>query len=227
MNRALGTACLLSLLAGLLPADAAAAPALDAFSAACEGNPGFFSIAVEGLETQPEAHTSLCTCLAGRFAAFPEADLVMLTKDVDGTATAEDRAAYGDYTALELKALDALQVCVTEAGLEEVTDSSTAPADLADMTRFDASCLASEGLLEVIGGAVESATPLRSLLCGCLSERLAPLVTTADAVVLGQDLDGTATDASRGAHAGYEALTETAGAVFQLCFSALPVPGAP
>lgn len=230
MKRALDTACVLSLLVALSTAPVAAAPAIDAFTEACRGSPDFFSFAVDGLESRPDAHERLCTCLAGRFETLAEADIVMLTKDVDGTATAEDRTAYGDYTGLELKAVDALDACITQAGLKEVTDRPSR-AEPADMTGFDASCLASEGLLEVIGGAREAAMPLRATLCQCLSEQLAPLVTTSDADVLGMDLDGTATDESRGAHSGYQALTETAGAIFDQCFRALqqpePVDGAP
>lgn len=211
-------------LLAMLPGPAAASPATDAFAEACRQNPDFFSFAVENLDQMPDQHGVLCTCLVDRFAAYPDKDVVMLTGDVDNTATAEERAAYGDYTALELRARDTFDACVTEAGLGE---GGPPTPRLADMTGFTASCEGSGGLLEVIGGPPEAAISHRATLCTCLADSFAPLITTADASVLGKDLDGTATDETRGAHPGYAALAETAGAVFDQCFRSLELPANP
>lgn len=205
-------------LSTLAEGSVSASPATDAFSEACSQNPDFFSFAVQNLGENPEGHAALCSCLVTEFSSHPDADLAILTKDVDGSATPEDRAAYGDYTALELKARDALDICLKSAGL--VSDQPV-PGGQADMTSFDAACHGSAGLLEVIGGAPDQAAPRRTTLCNCLSTELAPLITTADADILGQDLDGTATEESRNAYSGYAALAETAGVAFNGCFATL------
>lgn len=206
-------------LAAASPGAVLASPATDAFSEACAQNPGFFSFAVDDLASQPEAHSALCGCLVTEFGAYSDADIAMLTKDVDDTATAESRTAYGDYPGLESKARDALGTCIAAAGLGV---DEPAPSTAADMANFDASCQGSKGLLEMIGGP-EAATH-RATLCQCLSSELSVRISSADATVLGQDLDDTATVASRGAHPGYQALTETAGTVFGQCFEALALP---
>jgi len=208
-------------LATAAPMPVLASPATDAFTESCLQNPDFFSFAVDDLGQKPEAHPALCTCLVSAFADNPEADIVMLTRDMDGSATDEIRTAYGDYTALESLALSALTVCVAEAGLSVERPEQ---AEGADMTKFDASCQSSQGLLEIIGGTPEAAIPHRTTLCACLSAELAPLVTTVDADVLGMDLDETATAESRAAHPGYDTLTQTAGTAFDQCFRALELP---
>ena len=84
---------------------------------------------MQNLETDPVRFGALCGCLVDAFQEYPEADVVMLTKDLDGSATTEDRTAYGDYTALEAKALAALDACL--AALEMATPAGT-PVWLAD-----------------------------------------------------------------------------------------------
>ena len=223
MKRAILTAAALAAGLGCATAGTAnASPATDAFNAACTANPGFFSFAVTGLEEDREGLSRLCSCLATEFSGLRDADLAMLTKDVDGTANAADRTAYGDYTALELKAREALDNCLVIEGMADGADAGSAiPAGQADMTRFDAACSNSRTLLDVIGGTPAEATPLRATLCQCLVSTLAPQVSTADADVLAHDLDGTATDASRKAHAGYDTIAGIAGTAFGGCFATL------
>jgi hypothetical protein len=197
----------------------AASPETDAFNTACNANPGFFSFAVEGLENDAEGLSRLCSCLVAEFANYPEADLALLTKDVEGTATPEDRTAYGDYTGLEIRARDAAERCVAaEWPAAPGTGTSSTPAD---MSGFDAACTNSTILLEVIGGAPEEATVQRATLCQCLTTALGSQITTGDAGILAQDLDGSATEESRAAYGSYDALSETAGGVFDQCFAAL------
>jgi hypothetical protein len=206
------------------PSAAIASPATDAFSAACNANPDFFASALPGLESNPDDLRRVCACLTTAFTDYPEADLTMLTHDVEGSATAEERTAYGDYTALELKALDALNACLVAEGLSGANEP-VSPAAPADMTRFGEACLNSEGLLAVIGGTPEEAAPLRTTLCQCLTTTLGPQISTADAGVLAMDLDGTATETTRSAHPGYQQLTQVAGAAFEGCFATLhPAP---
>lgn len=188
------------------------------FSAACSGNPGFFSFAVAGLESDPDGHGRLCGCLATEFSALDDDEIAMLVKDLDGSATAEDRAAFGDYTALELKARDGLDKCLVLEGFADGADPG-ASGDRADMTQFNAACTGSEGLLMVIGGEPDAAMPIRAKLCACLDVALAPQISTADANILGQDLDGTATQESRDAYPTYGELEVTAGAAFDTCFA--------
>lgn len=203
-----------------MAARAAASPATDAFSAACNANPGFFSFAATGLESNPEGLGRLCSCLVEAFSDYPDADIAILTRDVAGEATPEDRTAYGDYTSLELKARDAADKCATEVGLTAAAGSEASPAP-ANMAVFDAACTNSAILLEVIGGTPEQATPLRTKLCTCLVTVLGPQVSADDAEVLARDLDGSATDESRNAYEGYEALAETAAVAFDGCFATL------
>jgi hypothetical protein len=210
---------LLTVLATAMPT-ASSAQTIDTFTTACNANPDFFASVAEGLDSNPEGLGRLCGCLATAFADYPEADLVMLTHDVEGTATAEERTAYGDYTALELKAVDVLKGCLVAEGLTTATEP-VSPNTPADMTKFSEACMNSELILQSIGGTPEEATPLRTTLCQCLTTTLGPQVSTADADVLAQDLDGTATDESRNAHAGYQALTEVAGTAFNGCLATL------
>ena len=192
----------------------------DAFAAACSANPGFFEFAVTGLASDPEGLGRLCSCLVTEFSGLEEPDFAMLIKDLEATATAEDRTAYGDYTALEITARDGLDKCLVLEGFADGSDPGGVPAgDMADMTRFDAACQGSDGLLEVIGGTTEQATPIRTTLCDCLSVALGPQITTADADILSQDLDGTATEASRAAPANYSEAESRAGAAFDSCFA--------
>lgn len=203
-----------ALAAGLgMAAPAAASPATDAFSAACNANPGFFSFAATGLESNPDGLGRFCSCLVDAFSAYPEADLAILTKDVAGEATPQDRTAYGDYTSLEIRAREAADTCAAEVRL-----TAAAPANMAV---FDAACTNSAILLEVIGGTPEQATPLRAKLCSCLVTVLGPQVSAGDAEILASDLDGSATDESRTAFEGYEALAETAAVAFDGCFATL------
>jgi hypothetical protein len=216
---------LLKLAAAVLVAMAAVpAPAsaqtVEAFTTACNANPDFFSSEAPGIESRPEDVTRLCSCLASKFAAYPEADLMMLTHDVEGTATIEERTAYGDYTALQFRALDALKGCLVAEGLTTDTEAAT-PNAPADMSRFDAACLNSEGVLQVIGGAREDAAQLRPTLCQCLTGVLGPQISTADAQILAQDLEGIATEESRQAYPGYQQLSEIAGNAFNGCFATL------
>ena len=220
MKSAIATALSFLSLAGLgfqTPALAQTA-STDAFTAACGANPGFFEFAVTGLD--PEGLGRLCSCLVTEFSGLEEPDFAMLVKDLEGTATAEDRTAYGDYTALEITARDGLDKCLVLEGFADGSDPGAIPVgDMADMTRFEAACHGSGGLLQVIGGTTEQATPIRTTLCDCLSVALGPQLTTADADILAQDLDGTATEASRAAHANYQEAESRAGAAFDSCFA--------
>ena len=108
MKRAILTAAALAAGLGCATAGTAnASPATDAFNAACTANPGFFSFAVTGLEEDREGLSRLCSCLATEFSGLRDADLAMLTKDVDGTANAADRTAYGDLFAPQVSTADA------------------------------------------------------------------------------------------------------------------------
>lgn len=209
---------------GLAPMGPAAAQATDAFTAACNANPGFFSFSVKGLENDADGLSRLCSCLVAEFATYPETDLELLTKDVAETSTDEDRAAYGDYTSLEIKARDAVDKCAGAEGLTTVAGAGAAADATADMSNFDAACTNSAILLEVIGGTPEEAAPQRAKLCACLVTTLGAEVSTEDAGILAQDLDGSATDESRAAYDGYEALAETASVAFDGCFATLAPP---
>jgi hypothetical protein len=185
--------------------------ALATFGATCRANPDFFSFAVADLDAAGAGQ--LCSCLAAEFAGFSGADLAMLGKDIDGTATAADRTAFGDYTALELRARDALNKCI---------GSPAQPAvEGADMTRFDAACTGSEMLLQFLADDRERAVAVRGEFCGCLSVALVPQVSTADADMLAADLDETATEASRSSYPGYTELSGKAGAAFDSCFASI------
>jgi hypothetical protein len=220
MKTALGLLPLLTAGFMALPQAATASPATDAFNAACNANPDFFASAAVGLETSPDGLNRLCSCLTTSFADYPEADITMLTHDVEGTATAEERTAYGDYTALEMRAVDALNACLVAEGLSDSTEA-VSPGGPADMTVFDRACHNSEGLLAVIGGTPEQAAPLRTTLCQCLTATLGPQISTEAAGILAMDLDGTATEAARNAYPGYQELTQVAGAAFDGCFQTL------
>ncbi len=198
----------------------ASAQTIEAFATACNANPDFFASVAEGIDQRPEDVGRLCSCLGTAFADYPAADLSMLTHDIEGTATQEERTAYGDYTALEMKALDALNGCLVAEGLTSETEpvSPNAPAD---MTRFNEACTSSQALLQSVGGTPEEAAPLRTTLCQCLATTLGPQVSTADADVLAKDLDGTATEETRSAYPGYQQLTELAGNAFNGCFATL------
>lgn len=201
------------------PLPAAASEAIDVFAEVCNANPDFFSFAVDGLKTNPSRLAGLCTCLVTEFAPLSAADLAMLTRDVDGSATADDRKAYGDYTGLELKARAALDRCLTQDGMAGPVDvPASGPAD---MTAFDAACAASELLLSVLGGNTAEVRGLRTTLCTCLSTTLAPQISTADAGILSEDVADTATEARRNAYPGYRQLAETAGLAYEGCFATL------
>jgi hypothetical protein len=220
MKTALGLLPLLAAVFMALPLAATASPATDAFNAACNANPDFFASAAQGLQSSPDGLVRLCSCLTTSFADYPEADIIMLTHDVEGTATAEERTAYGDYTALEMRAVDALNACLVAEGSPGGTEPAS-PAAPADMTVFDQACHNSEGLLAVIGGTAEEAAPLRTTLCQCLTATLGPQISTEAAGVLAMDLDGTATEVTRNAYPGYQELTQVAGAAFDGCFQTL------
>lgn len=193
---------------------AAAQSAIETFGTTCRAHPDFFSFAVADLDAA--GAETLCSCLGTEFAGFSDADLGMLTKDLDGSATAADRTAYGDYTGLEMKARDALNVCLAPA--------TTPATGAADMSTFDNSCTNSAMLLELVGGTPDTATPIRSAMCECLSVALAPQVTTEEAAILGQDLDGTATEQSRAAYPNYSQLANRAGAAYDSCAAGIIPP---
>ena len=67
------------------------------------------------------------------------------------------------------------------------------------------------------GGEGEQQSTNRTNLCVCLSETLAPQITTADADMLATDLDGTATEQSRSDYPTYPSLSGMAGEVFDRC----------
>lgn len=200
-----------------VPLDLGAAP-IDDLEASCNAHPEFFNFTVSGLAEDRTSLGKLCSCLATEFTSMTDAELAMLTRDLDGTATQADRVAFGDYTGLEIKARDSLDKCLVAEGL---ADPPAAPGALADMTKFDLACTNSELLLGVIGGTPDEAAPLRSRLCECLVKTLAPQVTTADADILATDLDGTATAESHAAYEGYDAVAQTAGVAFDGCFAGL------
>jgi hypothetical protein len=220
MKTALGLLPLLTAVFMALPEAATGSPATDAFNTACNANPDFFASAAEGLQSNPDGLRRLCSCLTTSFADYPEADITMLTHDVEGTATAEERTAYGDYTGLEMRAVDAVNACLVAEGLSSATDP-VSPGGPADMAAFDQACHNSEGLLAVIGGTPAEAAPLRTTLCQCLTATLGPQISTDAARVLAMDLDGTATEVTRNAYPGYQELTQLAGTAFDGCFQTL------
>lgn len=209
------------------PATAQTAP-IDALGAACNANPHFFDFALTGLENDAEGLGRLCSCLVTEFKSYPDKDLVMLTKDLDGSATDADKTAYGDYSGLELKAKSALDKCMVLEGFADGADpgmQTDGPVGAADMTKFTAACADSQIMLIVVGDA-DGAEERRSTVCGCLVETLKTQISTADADILGQDLDGTATEESRAAYPGYQAIADTAGAAFDSCLAQVD-PGPP
>lgn len=205
-----------ALVAGFMAASSSIAQesAIDAFGTACLANADFFEATAGGLTLTADDMARLCGCLGTAFADYPEADIVMLTHDVENTSTPEERTAYGDYTALENKAIEALNTCFVAEGLADASEP-------ADMSTFDTACNASEGLLMVIGGEPEAAAPMRTTLCQCLVTTLGPQVSTADAAILAADLDGTASEESRQAYPGYQALADVARVAFQGCFATI------
>jgi hypothetical protein len=203
-----------------LPAVAQVSPELEGLAAACGANPDFFNFKVQGLDTDPVRLGALCGCLVGAFQEYPQADIVMLTKDLDGSATTEDRTAYGDYTALEAKALAALDTCVAQTA--PAPEPATDDLGAADMSGFDEACLTGGIMLEVAGGEEQ-----RVQLCACLSAGLEPRVSSADIAVLAEDVAGRGTEQSHAAHGNYDALAELAGGVLDQCFTELPAPASP
>jgi hypothetical protein len=189
---------------------ARAQSAMETFGVTCRANPGFFDFAVSDLDAA--GADQLCSCLSTQFDGYSDADLGMLGKDLDGSATPADRTAYGDYTGLEIKARDALNICL---------GAGPVPAmDKADMTKFDAACTGSAMLLQFMGDP-EQAPAVRGEFCACLSIAVAPQVSTADADMLATDLDGTATETTRGGYPGYTQLANKAGAAFDSCHADL------
>jgi hypothetical protein len=90
----------------------------------------------------------------------------------------------------------------------------------ADMTKFTAACAGSQVILAVVGDAA-GAEDRRTTMCTCLVESLTPRISTADADILATDLDGTATEATHTAYAGYAAAEKVAGEAFNACFAQL------
>ena len=74
----------------------ASAQTIEAFTTACNANPDFFASVAEGIDQRSEDLGRLCSCLGTAFSDYPAADLTMLTHDIEGTATQEERTAYGD-----------------------------------------------------------------------------------------------------------------------------------
>jgi hypothetical protein len=204
---------LLAVLAAAVPGPVLASPASDAFATSCSAN-GDFLEATTGLTLGRDDTGRICSCLVTAFEGAPDKDFEMLTKDIENTATAADRTAYGDYTALESKALAALTGCLVAEGLAD-------GAEPADMTAFEKACLESEGLLGVIPGDPEQRPQMRETLCQCLSGALGPQISTADAEILAADLDGSATEEARQAHPGYVNVSEVARIAFNGCMATL------
>jgi hypothetical protein len=191
----------------------ASATTVEAFNAACGANPDFFDFKIDGLENDPDRLATICGCLVSGLDPYSEADVVMLTKDLDGSATLDDRTAYGDYTDLEARALVLLEGCLVG---DDVPGS-------ADMSKFDAACTGGPIMIEVVEGDEAQ----RATICTCLSTSLSTRLTTADADVLAADLNGTATEQSHAQIANYEALSELAGGVLDACFARVAPPASP
>ncbi len=110
-------------LALLWPAAVLAADT-EKFSTTCLGAEAFLlDGAPEGID-KVAVLTSVCGCLVTEFADFSQAEIDVLTTDLDGTATAESHAAFGDYAALEGKAGNSLNTCFST---QEVNDLLGAP----------------------------------------------------------------------------------------------------
>jgi hypothetical protein len=81
------------------------------FDGVCiEGTSFFLGPLPEGVDPKVLL-TPLCGCLKGEFAPLPQADLDMLTSDIEGTSTEATQQAFGNYPALLEAAAAGLQVC--------------------------------------------------------------------------------------------------------------------
>lgn len=219
--KSLRLAAVATLFAAALTGASQASPAGDAFAAACTANPTFFDFTGMQLASNPEGHAAVCGCLVTEFGSLPDDDLAMLTKDVDGTATAEERTGYANYNTLQNQARAALTKCFQTAGLVDAPEPTNTTGEPADMTRFNAACTASEALLGILDQDATVAGERRVTFCGCLNEELATRITTADADELSKDLDSTATEESKAAYANYAAASAVAGEAFSSCMSKL------
>ena len=99
----------------------AAAPAyaqesdMTAFSQACVGAQAFLVGELPPEVDTTKLMTALCGCVAADFKVLPQADVDMLTSDLNQTATDETHAAHPDYAALEQRAGEGLGTCFASA----------------------------------------------------------------------------------------------------------------
>ena len=108
--RALVSAVLLCLVA--VPAEAQQALDLSKFEAACLANGTMLTGQLPPEVDPASVLTPLCACISGQLASFPQVDIDMLAKDLSDEATDVDRAAYGDYDGLVVRAGGAVNACL-------------------------------------------------------------------------------------------------------------------
>jgi hypothetical protein len=106
------------------------APAADfaAFNTSCMGATSFLLGEPPAGVDVGAVFTALCGCLATEFAPLSQADLDMLTADLNGTATKESRDAYAGYPELASKAQAGLNSCFTSDAVMPLLKPA-APAD--------------------------------------------------------------------------------------------------
>lgn len=88
-----------------------------AFEAACTANGTMLIGSLPPDVDKAAVLTPLCACISGQMANYPQADLDMLTKDLNGEATDVDHAAYGDYDGLVARAGSVVTACFADPQL--------------------------------------------------------------------------------------------------------------
>lgn len=126
----------LAVLALPIPALAATFPPVDLtpFTTACRSHGGIQSL----VATQPPGETlavdRLCTCMAGQLTDVSQTDADMLTKDLLGTTTDEERMAYATYEDLNAFASAALDQCMISEGFTPGVAAAPSPAPVPEPT---------------------------------------------------------------------------------------------
>lgn len=178
-------------------------------------------VGAELAASQASRLPELCSCTASGLAGASQDDLNMLAADILGSNTDALRQAYSNYGELTAKANEALSACMKTGGFADAAAAAATPVAPPDMAAFNDKCFASPALKELVASAPVAEDVARGALCSCLSSSLSTQFDQGAIDMLGQELDGTATEESRKAYPDYETISTKADMSMGPCFKAL------
>lgn len=239
------------------PTGAQSWPPVDfgAFEAACRTQEGMLSYVEAAPLTEPPAINRLCGCMVESLGDLAQPDIDILTRDLLGTSSQDERTAHASYPALSERAGRAVLSCADKALAAASPEPTPAPAPPPATTLaqpapqppaapappaespqagrmspeaagFLNSCGASAPFRDYLDERQAGASGAQGGICTCLTGALMGAVAPSDLVLLERDFGESPGDAVEESTT-YDAAAEVAARSLKACMTEAGVPAGP